>query len=662
MRIDAIKACLRMDVPLRIRYILEDIRPEAKAVVAALEILIRMARHSASAARSLVFDCRGLMDTLFRHFLPSTPSSGAAKRPPIADNLYNRPVRHLLTLSRILAAWDADLAGHLVTNYRLMEKIKRFQFSPIFSNVATLEKLKLCFQRYIAEENCAEWSVPDQEALQLLLECHATWRTLIKQLSAVALPSFFDFYPVWFPKLVFYQQNVSIDINNININNKTAFSHAEGAAILLLMESVLSACCFTGGLEIRNPHVAEVAGLRQPVEMCVAKWSHQLLRQDGGGDHVVNGPESGWHLLAAGVELLATFYGHWQDTDCHRLLNRICTDAILPLFDRLRLGPDLGCHSNLASSLAPPTRDADSLPSVSGTASGGQILPVLAPPTPFPLLSSVFRILRLWKTKCGVLVTSLAPGDSHFRYLDRVRNAECGIYKNLAANWFTRFEIRFVDQLLMSCVEWKENLTPEEKWIAHQAALTALPSISSGQEKMAADWIRRMVFNRDMADGGNRLESEFRRMDISGETLPDEIGDFYVRHLFPAKADVGHRTVESADAILSTDWIYLPLVSFYQKELEKQIPDNPVGCGTVVAERCLAAVDFLSSFRPDCFRMTPAEHYARLSCLFLSSSDLFIDKKIAGHMWTICRRLFVDFRSTDLTHPVSGISEDFLDL
>ena len=63
-----------MDLLARIRYILESIRPEARAVIAALDILTRMARHSVQTTEAILGYPR-LMDLIFEQFLPSRSTS-----------------------------------------------------------------------------------------------------------------------------------------------------------------------------------------------------------------------------------------------------------------------------------------------------------------------------------------------------------------------------------------------------------------------------------------------------------------------------------------------------------------------------------------------------------------------------------------------------------
>ena len=368
IQVDVIKTCLRMDIPWRIRYILEEIRPEARAVVASLEILTRIARHSPDAAQS-VLDCPRLMESIFNFFLPVDWHSLNRNRDQGAtDNVYGLPVRQVLRLARVIASWNIELATRLVSKYSLLESIKI----------------------YVAMDT-AELRLPTQEALLLVLDCYHTWRTLLRQ--GIGMQSFLDFYPAWFPQLLFYQKSVSMDGTATGSNVR--FSHQLGCSMLLLMEALLSMCCRSGNRQ--HVQVMQVGGLREVVEMCVAKWTWQLRQLT---DPI---PESAGCLLAAGIHLLATFYTHWNDPQASVLLDQLCTSHILPLLHSEpinELAKSLIRHSNLSSTLQSCLRNPETLPSVNATAMDGDLVPILAPSSPFPLFTSIFRLLRIWKTKC----------------------------------------------------------------------------------------------------------------------------------------------------------------------------------------------------------------------------------------------------------------------
>ncbi len=355
-----------MDIFLRIRYILEEIRPEARTVVAALEILTRIARHSPFAAQSIL-DCPRLMESIFKFFLPKHWQSPPNRDQESVDNIYGLPVRQVLRLARVIASWNVELATKLVTKYSLLESIKI----------------------YVAMDT-AEVELPTQEALLLVLDSYYTWRTLLRQ--DIGIESFLDFYPALFPQLLHYQSSVSMDGTATGSNVR--FSHQLGSSMLLLMEAVLSVCCHPGNRQ--HLHVIQVRGLREVVEMCVARWSMELRQ-------LTNPiPESSGCLLAAGIHLLATFYEHWSDPQAPSLLDTLCIKHILPLLHSEpmnELSKSLIRHSNLSSGLQSSSRYPETLPSVNATAMGGELVPVLATSSPFPLFTAVFRLLRIWKNK-----------------------------------------------------------------------------------------------------------------------------------------------------------------------------------------------------------------------------------------------------------------------
>lgn len=99
---------------------------------------------------------------------------------------------------------------------------------------------------------------------------------------------------------------------------------------------------------------------------------------------------------------MVTFYNHWNDLLALTHLNELGEKYILPLLRSARineLAATLVGHSNLASSLQLYARYPESLPSVSPTVYGGDVVPILSLQTPFPLLGAIFRWLRTWRAK-----------------------------------------------------------------------------------------------------------------------------------------------------------------------------------------------------------------------------------------------------------------------
>ena len=75
-----VKACLRIDLLVRIRYIVETMRPEAGALLSAASILTRLARHSADAAVAIV-NCPRLVAALVASHLAASRCTSPGSLP-----------------------------------------------------------------------------------------------------------------------------------------------------------------------------------------------------------------------------------------------------------------------------------------------------------------------------------------------------------------------------------------------------------------------------------------------------------------------------------------------------------------------------------------------------------------------------------------------------
>ena len=126
------------------------------------------------------------------------------------------------------------------------------------------------------------------------------------------------------------------------------------------------------------------------------QWSWQIQQSNGPI------PESAGLLLASSIHFLITFYHHWTDPLAPSDLNELSEKYILPLLRSSvvnQLATTLLRHSNATSSFQLYARYPESLPSVSPTVYGSDLVPVLSVPTPFPLLAATLKLLRAWRAK-----------------------------------------------------------------------------------------------------------------------------------------------------------------------------------------------------------------------------------------------------------------------
>lgn len=217
----------------------------------------------------------------------------------------------------------------------------------------------------------------------------------------------------------------------------------------------------------------------------------------------------------------------------------------------------------------------------------------------------------------------------------------------------------------MICAEWGA-FTPEQSRLAHQVALTAITSLGPGAEVIAVDWILHLIFQKDFILRGFDLDTSLEQLHLNETLLSitlnglSHVGNFYSDQLLPEESRKHSRTVLTLEhrQILPTDWIYLPLVLLYQRDLEKPLEGNTNIVETALFS--LRAVYVLLFLQPTWFfHVQPTEHYARLACTFLAGNDIFLDKTINDYMWPILRQL--SRQHLDFSRPVSGV-DDFIDL
>jgi hypothetical protein len=220
----------------------------------------------------------------------------------------------------------------------------------------------------------------------------------------------------------------------------------------------------------------------------------------------------------------------------------------------------------------------------------------------------------------------------------------------------------------MTCAEWGV-FNPDQSKVAHQVALTAITSIGPGAEAIAVNWIRRLIFHPEFIQKGCDLETNLEKLHINetthtllSQTINElsQVAKFYSSHLFPEESTENSATKLTLEhrQLLPSDWIYLPLVVLYQRDLEKPLEANECVPETVLYS--LQAVYVLLSLRPTWFfRIQPTEHYARLACTFMAGNDLFLEKSVCDYMWPILRKLAG--QHLDFSKPVAGV-DDFIDL
>ncbi|XP_015116352.1 RNA polymerase II-associated protein 1 isoform X2 [Diachasma alloeum] len=148
-QIDCVSAAVRSDILIRLRYILSEMRPTPVGVTAALEVLIRISRHSKTTALNIA--CTpNLLSIIVRHFVPLT-----------TDRLMN--------LEDLKTAYDAPN----VTALRLLRILVEYGGKPVADRLHDL-KIVNSLLSYVTSE-------PGEAGLRLSIEALRLWKTLLSQ-------------------------------------------------------------------------------------------------------------------------------------------------------------------------------------------------------------------------------------------------------------------------------------------------------------------------------------------------------------------------------------------------------------------------------------------------------------------------------------------------
>ncbi|TWW72065.1 RNA polymerase II-associated protein 1 [Takifugu flavidus] len=277
----------------------------------------------------------------------------------------------------------------------------------------------------------------------------------------------------------------------------------------------------------------------------------------------------------------------------------------------------------------------------------------------------------------------------------------------LGRAWLLRHE----HYLLYLLLRLAHRLVPVEPQIAkhaslyHQVALVLLPWLLPGSESMAHELFSTIVFSKDFISEGHsggpeavelgelKLQEQTEHTSPSLQTvgallrdacvqLPSIQGCFltHLAHLEPSvltsrDALLGrspwvksHLLPELTGPILPSDWPFLPLVSLYEQTGVSgsgglEVEALPQGALQSVTH-CLQWLLVLEVWREEALKVVPpVAKLARLSCVFLCSSDLFLERPVQKLTWGLFRLLTRQSRldSLDLNVPPPGLAS-FQDL
>lgn len=487
LQLDVVRALIRVDTLVRIRYIVEQLTPPPESVLQLFSILRRVAAHSLTAAWK-VATTPGLLGCLLERYLPhNTARLLTGTNALQMTSVEGVPLRQALSLLQVLCSWGRQLSSELVTKYDLMTKLVTFVSLPPF-----------------------EVSLPLSEVLRLSIEAHFLWATLIGYGLHPPQTTLLSFYPMVMRQLTFYRDRVAIN-EDMGSNQ---FNFDLGTSLIYMLNRTLSVAAtktlldtqlkqnsnLQAGVEdrlhaLQPPLIAwdSLVPAAELVLICTVKWFTLLQR----GKTTF----AGLRLLGATCIFAENYFRKLKDQKCSsgvQLLTEIegfygktlspflRSDSFSELLSEVRR------HSALCSGYESSAReDPKNLSTLNTVSLEGSVTPVLLPSSPFPLLlplSSLVLTLHQMHpslspvaTRCFVNNTQLA------QYLQTLIRKEL----SLKSQWFTRIESNFLANLVQ-IAGLKGCNCPV---LYHSVALVTMPCLQKGQEHIAKTLLTQVVCN-----------------------------------------------------------------------------------------------------------------------------------------------------------------------
>ncbi|XP_012214990.2 RNA polymerase II-associated protein 1 [Linepithema humile] len=175
VQLDAVAMLLRSDFLLRVRYILNEMHPPPVGVTCALEILIRLARHSHITALN-ISSTRYLLDTIIRNFMPL--STGRLAMQDAINDVYGIPVIQAIKLCRVLVMYGKKPVVQKLDNFKIIKVILSYISSEtgkkddINLSIESLRLWRMMLHHGIGLDSVAGALLTLMSQLQLLLSNH----------------------------------------------------------------------------------------------------------------------------------------------------------------------------------------------------------------------------------------------------------------------------------------------------------------------------------------------------------------------------------------------------------------------------------------------------------------------------------------------------------
>ncbi|XP_032085224.1 RNA polymerase II-associated protein 1 isoform X3 [Thamnophis elegans] len=699
-RYDAVKGLLKTKILHRLRYILEVMRPVPLVVLEILDILIRIARHSTEACVQIL-DCPRLVETIITEFLPTQWTPRPAKPGKLLVSLHGVPCPTAMKLIRVLACGGRNTAARLLNKFEMKSRLSRF----------------------IAEDP-KDLSLRIEEAIKMSTEAFRLWAVATGYGQACDL--YRDLYPVLM-RIVSSLSQLTSSFQENNTLMELSIQRAAAVVTLLIqvtqtagcrteLQAQLSRSCPEEGDQIPPPPItwSQVAGFRPVIETnmknCLKEITHterwQALQS----------------LTTAYVIYMGVYYRHCSQqpvvnpVDCIEEVEHLTTQVLLPLLSQPAMQGPLGNAQTMLyfsnpASCSPGPESVRSIVSLNCSRNKTSVS-LAGCKSPFPFLTAfldlVNSILHVHKGLVNQYVSILEMKSLKDYLLQCCTTVPLSLSPSSA--WLLHHEYH-LQYVVLSLAQKMADACPDcnqDASLHHSVAMVLLSRLLPGSEYLAHELLRGFAFNPQLIPEGKmggpeaadfsdllHLNSKPKPLQLSltapisslpsyGALLEDAYRQlpliqscFLFHFIYLEPALIHSRNVyqgrthlirsmllpEVKRPILPSDWLFLPLISLYNKATgagTQWATESPLPLDLVnVVTRNLQWILLLETWRPQTLQGIPiAAKLARLMCVFLTGSDLFLEGPVhcytAALLSLYCQSKV--FESLNLDAPLPGLA------
>uniref|UniRef100_UPI00358FA1AF RNA polymerase II-associated protein 1-like n=1 Tax=Myxine glutinosa TaxID=7769 RepID=UPI00358FA1AF len=683
-RSDVIQGLLQTQLLQRIRYILEVLRPGPAVVLAFLQVLTRMARHSTQAA-SQVLDCPGLVEMLVREFLPVTweTSTKAGRDLTLAHGL---PLAPAMKLMRVLSQVGRHASAIILYKLEMRTRVARFLAED--PNAMLLEPIQ---GQGLALEALRLWAVAASYG-QLCDLFREIYPLLVKQLQKI--PSLLG--PSCMAEGL---KDMRLCIAETLLVLLTAVTRAASWEDQLQTQMVSGSCSDESPL-IPPPPISwvHVTGLGAFVQSCLHRCL-QVLVQHPLSDYL-------WPLATTLLLYTEAYYcgkARQPSTNTIEILEELelfCNKSLFPFLESPML-QDILQRLRSCSVLCNPTSCVPGPESLHnlvtlGCNEGKPPVSFATTQSPFGLVTALLCLLRTIASQHKGLASRISGplcASAMMSYM------ELAISRNLPVShtsaWLLHHELNLLSfsvLLAAATVQLSADVARHSP-LFHSVALALLGRLLGGSESIVADLISSVIFNPDFLPEGRQggpeaadlewgmtlaheakfeVPSSAAKVEVGKEhgsglgggnelraawkALPN-LRKLYLLNCMPQSETLARSRAlhegrpheiqalllpAMSGPLLPTDWAFLPLLRLCSDDngvkntqsAGRDVPDSLSDTERASALSCLRWLVLLEIWRPAALStISAAACFCRLACVFLApGTDLFLEQPMHACM------------------------------